>query len=207
MLEGAQLAHFLSARCGKLTASKAADAFAALKKGGWAASRGNLIREILAERLTGDSMTHYVSPEMRWGLDQEDAGKEEFQADTGIILTPCGVIDHPSIENFAATPDALIGADRVFELKCPTTTTFVAWRMAGVVPEEHVYQMDVQLACTRRRAAVFCAFDPRIKVGPKLFIRDYEPPAERIARVEEMAREFLAEVDRAWEILTTGGAR
>lgn len=204
MLEGAALAHFLSARCGKLTASKAADAFAKLKKGGWAASRGNIIREILAERLTGDSVGHYVSAEMRWGLEHEDEGKAAFEAETGVMLAPCGVIDHPRIENLAATPDALIGALRTFELKCPTTTTFVEWRLAGVVPEEHKLQMDVQLACTGRPGAVFCAFDPRVKVGTQLFIRDYKPGPERIAEVEQMAIEFLAEVEAMWELLTTG---
>ena len=79
--------------------------------------------------------------------------------------------------------------------------------MAGVVPEEHKPQMAVQLLCTGRKWVEFVAYDPRIK-DPKrrLFVRRFEPSPDYLAKVEEAAITFLAEVDALWEQLTTKAA-
>lgn len=202
MMDPDQLAAFLSARCGKLTASRMADAMARLKNGGEAEARKKLKIELVAERMTGDSVPHYVNDAMRWGLATEDEAKAAFEAETGLLLTPCGTVDHPSIEYFAATPDALLGRDAVAEFKCPTTPTHVGWILAGQVPEQHKPQILAQLACTGRTKAVFCSYDPRVKRGPQLFIREWEPDPAEIAAIEAAAREFLAEVDALFERVT-----
>lgn len=202
MMDPDQLADFLSARCGKLTASRMADAMARLKNGGEAEDRKKLKIELVAERMTGDSVPHYVNDAMRWGLATEDEAKAAFEAETGLLLTPCGTIDHPEIEWFAATPDALIGRDAVAEFKCPATTTHVGWVLAGVVPEQHKPQILAQLACTGRTRAIFCSYDPRVKRGPQLFIREWTPDQAEIAAIEAAAREFLAEVDAMFDLAT-----
>ena len=68
---------WLSQRCGKLTASRMAEALAVRKDKKPAAERLNLLKELLAERLTGDAMPHYVSPEMRHGIEYEPVAKDE----------------------------------------------------------------------------------------------------------------------------------
>ncbi len=205
-LEGVELAAFLSARCGKLTGSRMKDAIAVLKNGTPAKARSDLIRDILAERMTGESVRHYVTPSMQFGLDTEPEGKSAYEAATGNLITECGVYDHPTIDNFAATPDGLLGSDGLFELKCPNTSTWVEWVIAGVVPEEHKPQMLAQCAVTGRRWVEFCAYDPRVRKRSPLFIRRYTPTKDDIARIEASAEAFLAEVERAWQILTTAAA-
>ena len=75
---------------------------------------------------------------------------------------------------------------------------------AGVVPETHKAQMLAQLACTGRKWAEFVAYDPRIKdERKKLFVCRYEPAAAEIQKVEEQAAAFLADVDKAWEVLNS----
>jgi hypothetical protein len=192
MLEGDELALFLSARCGKLTGSKVKDAIAIGKNGQPLQSRANLIRDILAERLTGSSVRHYVNAAMEWGLEWEEPAKSQYEAFTGCFITPCGVYDHPRIDMFCATPDGLLGADGLIEV--------------GKVPEEHKPQMLAQLACTGRKFVEFVAYDPRVKKMSPLFIRRFEPIAAEIADIEAKAEAFLAEVDKAWEILTTAAA-
>lgn len=186
---------WLNQRVGKLTASRMADAMAFLKTGKPAADRTNLMRELLAERLTGDAVPHFVNEAMRWGIEQEPNAKSEYETVTGNLLTPCGFIEHPSIEMFGASPDSLIDDDAVFEAKCPATTTHVAWILAGEVPEQHKPQILAQLACTRRTRAVFVSYDPRIPGIKRLFIREWEPKREEIEAVEEAARKFLSELD------------
>lgn len=197
-----QLSAFLSARCGKLTGSRMVDALDMTKAGKPSAARIKLMHEILAERMTGDSVPHYVNDLMRWGTEQEPFAKSAYEAHSGELLIPCGTIDHPTIDNFCATPDGLLGDDAVWEAKCPQTTTHIAWKLAGVVPEQHRPQILAQLACTGRTRAVFVSFDPRVPPKSQLFIREWTPERAEVEAVEEAARKFLAEVEQMWEVLT-----
>jgi len=203
MLQGDQLSAFLNARCGKLTASRMRIAMSFKKDGTSTAERSQLLRELLAERLTGDSIRHYVTPAMEFGLQNEDEAKAAYEVHTGTLLAPAGVYDHPRIDMLAATPDALIGGTGLAEFKVPTSPTFVSWVLAGVIPPEHIPQMAIQLACTGRKWCEFVAFDPRQK-NPKhrLFIRRYEPDADEIGVYEKAAEQFLAELDAMFVAFT-----
>lgn len=188
-------------RVGKLTASCMADAMATLKNGKPAAARIALLKELLAERMTGMAVPHAVTPAMRFGTENEPVAKSEYEDETGEILVPCGFYDHPTIENFGATPDALRGRDAVAEIKCPNTATHVDWLLAGEVPEQHKPQIMAQLACTRRQHALFISFDPRIPGTRRMFVKEWTPDPAEIAAVEAAARDFLAELERCWEQL------
>lgn len=207
---GDVIAAWLRERAGKFNASAAPKALTKLKKGGWAASRLELAKEILAERLTGESVRHYVTDAMQWGIDQQGSAIDAYEAHTGTLVKRLNyvTIPHPRIDNLAASPDGMIGGDGLVEVKCPTTTTFVDWRLAGVLPEEHRPQMLLQCAITGRKWCEFVAFDSRIRGGleAQLFIRRLTPTAEEIAAIEAEAEAFLAEVDAMWEQLTTAGA-
>ena len=206
-MEGDELAAWLSARAGKLTASRMRDATAKGAKGQWLDSRAKLMRELLAERITGSSVRHVVTDAMAWGLEKEAEAKAAYEAHAGILIADAGFYDHPTIDAFGATPDGLIGPDRLIETKAPTTQTFVEWTLAGIVPEEHKPQMCAQLACTGRRAVVFVAFDPRIKnPARRLFVREYEPTREDIQATEAAAQVFLAELDAMFKLFTTSAA-
>ena len=193
---------WLSARCGHLTASRMADAMAILKSGKPSEARNKLMIEILAERMTGDAMPHYVNDAMRWGAETELLAKEAYQTASGNLLDACGFILHPSIEHFGASPDAFLDADAVVEFKCPTTTTHIGWLLAGVVPEQHKPQILAQLACTERAHAIFVSFDPRMPAARQLFIKEWTPTLAEIEAVETAAREFLADLDRMFAQLT-----
>jgi len=207
MREGDELAAWLSHRAGKLTASRMRDAMDFLKNGQPSAKRSQLMRELLAERLTGDSVRHYVTDAMQHGIETEADALAAYEAETGVFVLPSGFYDHPRIDCFGATPDGLLPDGGLIEAKCPTTATFVDWTMAGVVPEEHKPQMCAQIACSGRAWCEFVAYDPRIKNPAKrLFIRRYEPSAEEVEKVEAAAEAFLAELDRAFESFTQAAA-
>lgn len=206
MRQGDELAAWLSHRAGKLTASRMRDAMDFLKSGAPSAKRTQLMRELLAERLTGESVRHFVTDAMQWGLEREADAIAVYEAETGEFVTPAGFYDHPRIEYCGATPDGLLPGGLI-ETKAPTTPTFVEWTMAGVVPEEHKPQMCMQLACCGRTWCEFVAYDPRIRDPRKrLFIRRYEPTAEEIAKVEAAAETFLAELDAMFDAFTAAAA-
>lgn len=195
-----QLAAWLNQRCGKLTASRAYDALHTLKKGGYAASRTNLIRELLAERLTGESMDHYVSEEMRWGLKYEPDAKMAYETRTGNLIEACTYRDHPTIDNLGATPDGRVGRGGI-EAKCPKTSTFIDWLRGGTIPAEHECQMVVQIACFGFDFVDWVAYDPRVLRMDNLIIQRFRPVASWVEGIEAEARKFLDEVETAWDQL------
>lgn len=194
---------WLAARCGRLTASRMADATARLKTGGWAKSRRDLMIELIAERMTGISAEHYTSAEMRHGIETEPVAKAEYEELTGNLLVPAPFVEHPTIEYLGATPDAFQGRDTCVEFKCPKTATHLGYLRGGDVPEAYRPQILTQLACTRRPHAVFVSFDPRIHGPQRLFIREWTPDPAEIVAIEAMAREFLDELEAEFEAITS----
>jgi exodeoxyribonuclease (lambda-induced) len=203
MMTAEQKAAWLSARAGKLTASRMADAMSYLKNGSPTAARTKLMHELLAERLTGSSVPHVVTDAMQHGLDFEDEAVDVFVERYGRNVHLSRFYDHPTIENFGATPDRELD-DGLLEIKCPTTVRFLEWSLAGIVPMEHRPQMTAQLACTGRKWCGFIAYDPRIKDESKrLFMRKFEPTAEDLAAVEAAAIAFLTELDIMFDQFVT----
>lgn len=200
-------AEWFSARTGKLTASRMADALAVLKHGGDSAARRDLKKQIIAERMTDIVAPHYVTPAMQWGIDCEEDARGKYQQLTGRHVAECGFIDHFDIDNFGASPDGLIGPDGLIEIKCPTTATFLDWLVCPGAPEAHHPQMLAQLACTGRAWVDFVAYDPRIKDPAKqLIVRRFAPAPGDIANIEDAARRFLAEVDTAFGLIMKAAA-
>ncbi len=195
---------WLRQRLGWCTASRMKDVLAVSKKDGKPLeARNKYMMELVAERMIGGAIDHYVTPAMQWGIDNEPHAAAAYEEMSGELLEACGFFPHPQIEYFGATPDRLLGSDGLVEFKCPTTTTYVAWRANGTVPDEHKPQMLAQLACTGRKYVDFCAFDPRVQdERARIFVRRYEPKPEEIAAVEEAARQFLAEVEELFTRVT-----
>ena len=192
----------MSRRCGKGTGSRMAAMMAFLKNGKESAERAAYKVELLAERLTGDTVPHFVNSFMLWGLEQEPHAKAAYELASGQMIVPCGFFDHPSIADFGATPDGLI-PDGVIEFKCPQTTTHITWMLAGGVPEQHRPQILSQLACTGRTRAVFVSYDPRIKDERKrLYVAEWTPERAEIEAVEQAAIKFLQEVEQMFQMLT-----
>lgn len=198
--DDAKLAAWLDSRCGKLTGSRMKDAMDFNKNGNPSVKRSDYMRELLAERLTGSTMRHFVTAPMQWGIETEPEAKLVYEEVTGHKLHPADFVEHKTIENFGATPDGFIGHEGLLEVKCPTTGTFIEWRLAGGIPNEHKPQMVAQILCTGRRWVDFFAYDPRIK-DQKLnrILRRFEPTLEERGRVEEAAVKFLTELDELFD--------
>lgn len=201
MMTAEEKAQWLADRAGKLTASRMKDAMDYRKDGKAGSFRVKYLHELLAERLTGFSVNHFVNDAMQWGLDHEDEAVDclverypQYEPVTSHFY------DHPVIANFGATPDRELGYDGLLEVKCPTSTTFLGWVIGGVVPEEHKPQMCAQLLCTGRKWCGFVAYDPRIRDETKrLFLRKYTPTQDELDRVEKAAEVFLIELDNLFD--------
>jgi hypothetical protein len=200
---GAQLsADWFEVRLGKLTASKTGKALGRLKNGERTAEARSVIIELLAERLTGAAVDHVVTADIRWGTETQPAARDWYMVETGNFVVECGFVPHPAIGDCGASPDGIVPPDGLVEYKCPRTTTHLRWLEAGIVPPEHIPQMQLQLACTGRAWCDFVSFDPRLPPSVQGFVRRYVPAPGELDRLEEDIRHFLKEVDDMFDRLT-----
>lgn len=185
---------WLAARLGKVTASRISD-LCAKTKTGYAASRRNYLAQLVAERLTGTVQESYTNGAMQWGLDTEPHAADAYSFRTGLDVEPCGFFDHPTIPMSGASPDRLVGADGLAEIKCPNTATHLDYLLDDQVPREYALQIHWQLACTGRAWCDFVSFDPRLPENLRLFIKRVQRDDARIAEIETEVKAFLRELD------------
>lgn len=190
-------AEWLAARCGKVTASRVGDITARLKKGGFTAARAAYLKQVAAERLTGYATQHFVSGAMLDGSEREPFARADYAFRHRVEVGRVGFIEHPTIPMCGASPDGLIGTVGGVEFKCPKAETHIAWLLDGVVPEEHLAQIDLNLACSGREWWDFVSFDGRFPEDSRVLERRVyrAERAEAIAAMEADIRDFLAEVD------------
>jgi putative phage-type endonuclease len=180
-------------RLGKVTASRVADIMAKTKTG-VAASRGNYLAQLVAERLTGQAADTFKSGAMQHGTETESMARMAYEAETGLIVTEVAMIQHPAIEMSGASPDGLVGEDGLVEIKCPNTSTHIATLMADKASSQYIPQMQWQMACTGRAWCDFVSFDPRMPEDMQLFIKRVPRDEALIAEYESEVVKFLAEV-------------
>lgn len=193
---------WLADRAGCCTASRMNDVLDVLKDGRPGAKRLSYAKELVAERLTSNSMTHVVTNAMRDGIEREPSARAEYEFATGNIVRLTGFVPHPRIEFAGASPDGLVEHDGLIEIKCPTEATYVEWLAAGCVPDKCKPQMIFQAACTGRGWIDFVAYHPDMPPKLRLFVRRFEPSAEEIAGLEAKVVEFLQQVDAIFEAIT-----
>lgn len=189
------------ARLGKVTASRVADVIAKTKTG-WGASRANYMAELVAERLTGVPAGSYTNAAMMWGTDQEPNARAAYSAQTFDTIEQVGFVPHPFITMSGASPDGLVGADGMLEVKCPNTATHIETLLGGSIPGKYEAQMLWQMACAKRDWCDFVSFDPRLPPEMQLFVKRLARDDKRIAELEEMISDFLAELDEKVAKLT-----
>jgi len=181
-------------RLGKVTASRVADIIAKTKTGA-AASRGNYMAQLVAERLTGQPAESFKSAAMQFGTDTEPMARMAYETQIGMLVDEVAMIPHPTIEMSGASPDGLVGHEGLVEIKCPNTSTHIETLLDEKVPSKYVTQMMWQMACTGRSWCDFVSFDPRMPEDMQLFIKRVPRDNEMIASLEAEVVKFLGELD------------
>ena len=186
---------WFAARCGLVTASRVADVCARTKSG-WGASRANYQAQIIAERLTGQVAESFSSAAMHWGTDTEPQARAAYCFLNDVDVKEVGFAPHPTIKMSGASPDGLVGETGLVEIKCPNTATQIAKIIKGEVTAKYITQMQWQMACTGREWCDFFSFDPRLPMDAgQYWLRRVHADKERIAELETLVAEFLAETD------------
>jgi len=183
---------WFAARLGKVTASRVADVVAKTKSG-YSTSRENYMAQLVCERLTGKPAESFTNSAMQWGTDTEPLARAAYEAHMDVLVDEVGFIDHPAIVNSGASPDGLVGADGLIEIKCPNTATHIDTLLNQAVPKKYADQIFWQMACTNRDWCDFVSYDPRLPPDLQLFIKRIPRDNQYIRLLESEVTEFLQE--------------
>ena len=182
------------ARLGCVTASRVADVIARTKTD-WGASRKNYAAELIVERLTGVPTEGYTNAAMQFGLDNEAQARAAYSFCYDADVIEVGFIPHPTIPISGCSPDGLIGTDGLVEIKVPNSATHIETLLGSEIPDKYIVQMQFQMACTGAKWADFVSFDPRMPARLSLYVKRIQRDDKRIAELEALVKDFLAELD------------
>ena len=185
---------WFAARLGCVTASRTADVMAKTKSG-YSASRGNYMAQLITERLTGAKADGFSSAAMQWGTETEPQARAAYELMTGEDVLEDGFVAHPTIKGFGASPDGLVGADGLVEIKCPNSATHIDTLLSEKVPTKYVTQMQVQMMCCQREWCDFVSFDPRLPGDMNFWMQRVWADEERQKEIETEVRLFLLELE------------
>lgn len=185
---------WFAARLGNVTASRVADVIAKTKSG-YSASRDNYMAQLICERMTNTVAESYTNAAMQWGTETEPLARAAYESYADVLVDQVGYVPHPAINRAGASPDSLVGADGLLEIKCPNTATHIETLLSETVPTKYITQMQWQMACTGRQWCDFVSFDPRLPNGLQLFVKRVDASIEYITTLEEEVEKFLIELD------------
>lgn len=189
-------AEWFAARLGCVTASRVKDVMASGRGGAPSATRKNYMMELLCERLTGQSGGADLSRNaaVQRGVELEPFACMAYEADKGLMVVETGLVMHPTIPGFGASPDGLVGDDGVLEIKCPNTATHIATMQSERHDPQYEWQMLAQMACTGRAWADFVSYDDRLPEPLQYVCHRFERDFKRIREMESEIKAFLEEL-------------
>jgi putative phage-type endonuclease len=191
-------------RAGKFTGSRFADLMATTKSGP-SASRRNLIVTLAVERITGTCVETYTNAAMDRGANLEEQARAAYEAHIGEMVEEVDFIDHPTIPMCGVSPDGLVGADGMVELKCPSSMAKHADALTNDAhATEYAWQIQGQLWITGRKWCHAVSYDPRFPEWLRLAITTGYPDesmhARLAAEVEKAEREVQAYIEQFNEL-------
>ena len=138
---------WMAARCGLLTASTIGALITpTLKVANNETSRG-LIHGLAAERITGMVEPTYINADMQRGNDEEPRARD-YYADHRATqpVTELGfMVREGAGYKVGYSPDGLVGADGLIEIKAPRQKKHLTTFINGQVPAEHMAQVQTGL--------------------------------------------------------------
>jgi YqaJ-like viral recombinase domain len=183
---------WLRARLGVATASRAADALSVLKSGAPAKARMDYAMELAFERVAGQPLDRAVTTAMNRGSELEPDARAAYEARTGILVDQMGFALHDTLQA-GASPDGLIGADGLLEIKCPFGQDRIARIWATNDVSDYVAQVEWQMWILGRQWCDVAIYDPRLShAGMELLIVRHHMTATAAQELDAKVPDFLA---------------
>lgn len=182
-------------RLGAVTSSRIADVVAKRKRGtDELACRADMRWELAIELLTGKPTEHYVSRWMKEGKEKEPDARQDYENRfCDGFVEQVGFAYHPTIKLAGASPDGVIGARGLLEIKCPRIETHLQYLIDDKIPDDYLPQMVWQLACVPDAEwNDFVSYHPDLDEDYRLFVKRLE----RTTEVEALILAYALEVEQ-----------
>lgn len=176
-------------RAGKLTASRFADVL------GTKAARARYMRETVFERAAGIAKHEIGGKALNWGTDIEAFARAAYELRTGCIVERSGFKLHAAYPFIGASSDGLVDTDGLIEIKAPMDEGVHVSTWLDGMPEEHMAQVQGNLAVYGRAWADFISYDPRQAEDLRLYVQRIPRDERYIACLIGELRQFNEEAD------------
>lgn len=214
-----------AARLGRLTGSRAADAFLKTKAGQWTANRKDLRVAMALERITQlaqDDKSASRARTVRDGVTREPLNRFHYECATGQLVKPCGFLADDELP-IGVSLDGYVGQfEGVIECKSPKEATHLetfsqyrAWQRQRdaltteieriafsldkgdrkVIADEYLWQIRHAMYCTGAAWCDYVSFHPAFPQHAQLVIIRVTREDCQLDAYEPLVREFLLEVD------------
>jgi hypothetical protein len=133
---------------------------------------------------------------MQDGIEREPEARAAYSFRTDHEVAEVGHVQHPTIKGSRASPDGLVGADGLVEIKCPQPAAHLELLLGGEIPNKYVLQVQWQMRCTDRAWCDFVSYSPVYPEAMRLHVRRIERSDTMITELEANVVEFLGELDQ-----------
>lgn len=182
-----------SCRLGIPTASMFGTVLAKGKDGGASLTRKTYLYKLAGEIITGEPMENYSNDHMERGKAMEAEARDLYAFMTDLIPQQVGFIRNGAK---GCSPDSLIGADGVLEVKSKLPHLTIECLLRGEFPAEHKAQCQGALWVTEREWVDIAVYWKGLPLFIKRAGRDADYINKLSAAVDEFNDELAAIVER-----------
>lgn len=173
-------------RKGKLTASQFSK-FITAKTLKMSASAIDFACELAAQRAGVETPPPQPTFWMEYGLESEPWARDAFRHETGLDVDLVGFCERVDLQGVGCSPDGLIGAAQMLEIKCPKSETLIKYHIADEIPSDYMMQMQAALWITGRSKCHFWAWHGNLSP----FHRVVEVDAKYHEAFDSLVPEFM----------------
>lgn len=119
------------------------------------ATPNDVMREMVREHF-GAEREFMGNVATQWGEDHESDAILTLESTEGVFVERCGLIVHPDHDWLGASPDGLVGSDRVVEVKAPYNRKLFSLSDRP----DYAAQIITQMACSGRPEGWFAVWTP-----------------------------------------------
>jgi hypothetical protein len=186
-------AEWFAARLGIPTASEFATVLASGRNGGESKMRATYMRKLAGEIMTGEPMDNYSNAHMERGKAMEAEARDVYAFMTNADPSRVGFIRNG---NTGCSPDSLIGADGILEIKTCLPHILIDLLLRDEFPPEHKAQCQGQLWIAERDWIDIAIYWPGLPLFVKRAGRDEGYIANLAGAVNAFNDELQAMVEK-----------
>jgi hypothetical protein len=185
-------------RLGKITGSKLQKLMPTKKQkiDQWNDTQLSILRECVAERLTGEREETFTNKAMQWGIDHESFARDALSTAINMPIRDSGFWKYS--DYIGVSPDGIVGFNEaVCELKCPMSKQHVRYMLdIDELFKDYEWQIKVEMYGTGIHNNYYASYDPRFPDDKMLSYSSYTLTQEDIDMLDNrlnLAVEFIKE--------------